>query len=81
MALWQHGSGLCLAFNVAFERDTFSPREIEGILLGEASASSVLTNFNATDNEDFEGFSLTTFDDSEVRLNVNPAEQDTAALA
>jgi hypothetical protein len=68
-----------------FERDTagvhFRRDEIEGILLGEASASSVLADFNATDNEDFEGFSLTTSDDREVRLNVNPAEQDPAALA
>ena len=66
-----------LAFNVAFGRDTarvhFRRDEIEGIVLGELSASSVLTDFNATYNEDFEGFSLTTFDGRDVRLNANPA--------
>jgi hypothetical protein len=37
------------------------------------SAASVLTDFNATYNEDFEGFSLTTFDGKVITLNTNPA--------
>jgi PAP2 superfamily len=66
-----------LAFNVAFGRDTagvhFRRDEIEGILLGEASAISVLTDFNATYPEAFTGFRLTTFGGEAVTLDVNPA--------
>jgi hypothetical protein len=53
---------------VHFRRD-----ELEGIFLGEASASSVLTDFNATYNEGFSGFSMTSFDGTAMSLNTNPA--------
>ena len=66
-----------LAFNVAFGRDTagvhFRRDEVEGIVLGEWHSSNVLTDLNATYNEDFEGFGLTTFDGRKMRLNANPA--------
>jgi hypothetical protein len=66
-----------LAFNVAFGRDSagvhFRRDELEGIVLGEATALSVLTDANATYHEPFEGFSLRTFDGEAVRLDVNPA--------
>ena len=66
-----------LALNVAVGRDTagvhFRKDEIEGIVLGEATAISVLTDANATYHEPFEGFSLTTFDGEAVTLDVNPA--------
>jgi hypothetical protein len=66
-----------LALNVAFGRDTagvhFRKDEIEGIVLGEATAISVLTDANATYHEPFEGFSLTTFDGEVVTLDVHPA--------
>ena len=42
-------------------------------MLGEWHSSNVLTDFNATYNEDFEGFGLTTFDGRKMRLNANPA--------
>jgi len=49
-----------LAFNMAFGRDTagvhFRRDEIEGILLGEGAASSVLDDINTTYNEDFDCF-------------------------
>ena len=42
---------------VHFRRD-----EIEGIVLGELSAFSVMADVNATYNEGFDGFRLTSFD-------------------
>ena len=36
----------------------------------------MLTDFNATYNEDFAGFSLTTFEDEAVTLDTNPAGRD-----
>jgi hypothetical protein len=49
-----------LAFNMAFGRDTagvhFRRDEIDGILLGETAASTVLEDVNATYNEDFDCF-------------------------
>jgi hypothetical protein len=66
-----------LAFNIAFGRDAagihFRSDEIQGLRLGEAVGLSVLTDFNATYNENFEGFSLTTLDGTAMTLNVNPA--------
>jgi PAP2 superfamily len=66
-----------LAFNVAFGRDTagihFRSDEIQGMLLGEAVAFSVLTDLNATYNENFEGFSLTKLDGTAVTLDAHPA--------
>jgi hypothetical protein len=66
-----------LAFNIAVGRDAagihFRSDEIQGIRLGEAVALSVLTDFNATYNENFEGFSLTTFDGRAMTLDANPA--------
>ncbi|MCI0660153.1 MAG: vanadium-dependent haloperoxidase, partial [Acidobacteria bacterium] len=62
-----------LASNISFGRDTagihYRSDEIEGMKLGEAVAISVLTDFNATYNEIFGGFSLTKFDGTEVSLN------------
>jgi hypothetical protein len=48
--------------------------EIEGITLGQAAASSVLTDFNATYNEGFSGFNLTNYDGTPMTLNANPAQ-------
>jgi PAP2 superfamily len=66
-----------LAFNIAIGRDTtgvhFRKDELEGVLLGEASAFSVLTDFNATYNENFGGFSLTKLDGTAMTLDANPA--------
>ncbi len=66
-----------LVFNVAFGRNIagvhFRRDEIEGITLGEVTASSVLTDFNATYNESFSGFSLTKFDGTTMTLDTNPA--------
>jgi hypothetical protein len=66
-----------LAFNIAIARDAagihFRSDEIQGIRLGEIVAFSVLTDFNATYNENFEGFSVTTFDGTAMALNANPA--------
>jgi PAP2 superfamily len=65
-----------LAFNIAFGRDTagihFRSDEIQGILLGEAVAFSVMTDFNATYNENFGGFSLTKLDGTAMTLDANP---------
>jgi hypothetical protein len=66
-----------LVFNAAFGRNTagvhFREDEIRGIALGEASAISVITDFNATYNESFAGFSLTTYDGTTMTLGTNPA--------
>src|SRR5262245_61160550 len=66
-----------LAFNVAIGRDIagvhFRRDEIEGIVLGELSSSSVMTDFNATYNENFSGFNMTRFDGTAMALNTNPA--------
>ena len=55
-----------LAFNMAFGRDTagvhFRRDEIEGIVLGELSAFSVMADVDATYNEGSDGFRLTSFD-------------------
>jgi hypothetical protein len=66
-----------LASNISFGRDTagihYRSDEIQGMKLGEAIAISVLTDFNATYNENFAGFSLTKFDGTVVTLDANPA--------
>jgi hypothetical protein len=66
-----------LASNISLGRDTagihYRSDEIQGMKLGEAVAISVLTDFNATYNENFSGFSLTKFDGTTVTLDVNPA--------
>jgi hypothetical protein len=66
-----------LASNIAFGRDTagvnYRSDEIQGLKLGEAVAISILTDFNATYNENFAGFSLTKFDGTVVTLDENPA--------
>jgi hypothetical protein len=55
-----------LAFDMAFGRDTagvhFRQDELEGVLLGEASAFSVIADVNTAYNEGFDGFRLTSFD-------------------
>jgi membrane-associated phospholipid phosphatase len=65
-----------LASNIAFGRDTagihYRSDEIHGLMLGEAVAISVLSDFNATYNESFAGFSLTKFDGTPVRLDAGP---------
>jgi hypothetical protein len=66
-----------LAINVGFGRNMagihYRRDEIEGITLGEASAASVMTDFNATYNEGFSGFNLTRFDGTPMTLDTNPA--------
>jgi hypothetical protein len=66
-----------LASNISLGRDTagihYRSDEIQGMKLGEAVAISVMTDFNATYNEHFTGFSLTKFDGTTVTLGVNPA--------
>jgi hypothetical protein len=65
-----------LVFNAAFGRNTagvhFRRDEVRGIFLGETSAISVMTDFNATYNEGTAGFSLTTFDGTSMTLSENP---------
>jgi hypothetical protein len=65
-----------LASNIAFGRDTagihYRSDEIQGMQLGEAVAISVLSDFNATYNEKFPGFSLTRFDGTQLQLNAGP---------
>ncbi|MGH9842614.1 MAG: vanadium-dependent haloperoxidase [Blastocatellia bacterium] len=65
-----------LASNISFGRDTagihYRSDEIQGMLLGEAVAISVLADFNATYNENFPGFSLTKFDGTQVLINAGP---------
>ena len=66
-----------LAFNISIGRDIagvhFRRDEVEGIVLGELSSASVLTDFNATYNESFTGFSMTKFDGTPMKLDTNPA--------
>jgi hypothetical protein len=66
-----------LALNAAFGRNIagvhFRKDELEGALGGEAFSLSVLTDFNATYNESFTGFSLTRFDGTTMTLGTNPA--------
>jgi hypothetical protein len=66
-----------LASNITHGRDTagihYRSDGIQGMMLGEAAAISVLTDFNATYNENFAGFSLTKFDGTTVTLDANPA--------
>jgi hypothetical protein len=51
---------------MAFGRDTagvhFRRDEIDGILLGEGAAFSVMADVNTTYNVGFDGFRLTSFD-------------------
>lgn len=65
-----------LASNVAFGRDTagvhWRSDETAGLRLGEALAISVLHDFNACFNEKFDGFSLTKFDGTPVRIDQRP---------
>jgi hypothetical protein len=66
-----------LVFNAAFGRNTagihFRRDELQGIFLGETAALSVMTDQNATYNESFSGFSMTTFDGTPMTLSTNPA--------
>lgn len=66
-----------LASNMAFGRDTagvhWRSDEVEGLKLGEALAISVLTDFNGCVNENFDGFTLTKFDGTTVRISSRPA--------
>jgi hypothetical protein len=66
-----------LVFNAAFGRNTagvhFRRDELQGILLGETAAFSVMTDFNSTYNEDFGGFSLSSFEGTPMTLSANPA--------
>jgi hypothetical protein len=66
-----------LALNAGIGRNIagvhFLRDELEGIVLGQAAAASVMTDFNATYNESFSGFNLTRFDGTPMTLNTNPA--------
>lgn len=66
-----------LVLNAGFGRNMagihFRNDEIGGIFQGQASASSVMTDFNATYNESFSGFNMTGFDGTPMTANTNPA--------
>src|SRR6266404_1400605 len=61
-----------LASNIALGRDTagvhWRSDGIEGIKLGEAVALGILRDLRATYHEDFQGFSLTTFDGTTLTI-------------
>jgi PAP2 superfamily len=61
-----------LASNIALGRDTagvhWRSDGIEGIKLGEAVAIGILRDMRATYHEDFQGFSLTTFDGTTLTI-------------
>ena len=61
-----------LAANSGFGRDAaglhWRSDIIEGLKLGEAVASGILTDLRATYNEDFPGFTLTTFDGTTITI-------------
>jgi hypothetical protein len=61
-----------LASNIALGRDTagvhWRSDGIEGIKLGEAVAMGILRDVRATYHEDFQGFTLTTFDGTTVTV-------------
>jgi hypothetical protein len=61
-----------LAANIAFARDMagvhWHSDGIQGMLLGEAVAISVLTDYRSTYNETFSGFSLTKFDGTTITV-------------
>ncbi len=67
-----------LAANISLGRDTagvhWRSDGIEGMLLGEKLAISVLQDFNATFNEKFDGFSLTKFDGTTVQIGQRPGQ-------
>jgi hypothetical protein len=61
-----------LASNIALARDAagvhFRSDSIEGLKLGEAVAIGLLADYSRTYNERFDGFILTRFDGSKVRV-------------
>ena len=61
-----------LASNIALARDVagvhWRSDGIQGLLLGEAVAISVLTDYRVTYNETFSGFSFTKFDDTTITV-------------
>jgi hypothetical protein len=61
-----------LAANIAFARDMagvhWHSDGIQGMLLGEAVAISVLTDYRSTYNETFSGFSFTKFDGTKITV-------------
>ena len=65
-----------LAANVGIGRDIagvhWRSDAIQGMLLGEAVAISVLNEMYSCVNESFEGFTLTKFDGTTIRLNTGP---------
>ncbi|MDX2029963.1 MAG: vanadium-dependent haloperoxidase [Blastocatellia bacterium] len=66
-----------LAGNIAIGRNLagvhWRSDAIQGMLLGEAVALSVLNELKGCVNETFEGFSLTKFDGTTIRLNAGPS--------
>ena len=61
-----------LANNVALGRDWagvhFRSEGVEGLLVGEQQALGLLRDYSRTYNEDFDGFTLTKFDGTRVRI-------------
>ncbi|MFN0084920.1 MAG: vanadium-dependent haloperoxidase [Blastocatellia bacterium] len=66
-----------LAANISLGRDFggvhWRSDGVQGMLLGEAVAISVLSDMNGCFNERFQGFSLTKFDGSVIVLNSGPS--------
>ncbi|WP_308447225.1 vanadium-dependent haloperoxidase [Alkalihalobacterium chitinilyticum] len=61
-----------LAYNISIGRDAagvhLRTSGINGLKLGEAIAIGILRDYRETYNEDFEGFTLTTFDGEQIKI-------------
>ncbi|MMZ68522.1 hypothetical protein D1872_312190 [compost metagenome] len=61
-----------LAANIALGRDTagvhWRSDGIEGLKLGEKVAIGILQDYKSTFNEDFDGFSLTKFNGTTIKI-------------
>ena len=68
-----------LASNIALARDAagvhFRSDSVEGFKLGEAVAIGLLADYSRTYSERFDGFVLTRFDGSRVRVSSNSVDE------